>query len=348
MINTHQILTLQHTKGVGRKTVQKIIRAFETLNKCLEAENLSDFRSALKEIEPSVSRFRTPSLADLKEGFSRADRIKEQAKKLEINFVGYTHPKFPDRLRVIPDPPVLLYVKGDFECLRRQKSIAVVGTREPSDYGRDFGEQVGAWLAERKIVVVSGLAYGCDAAAHQGCTNEHGQGVAVLAGGLSIVSPKGNRSLANQLLEDGGCLVSEHPPKEKPRRGHFVQRNRIQSGLSDGVVVVETGIKGGTMHTVRFAKSQDRKLACLSHREGVGGYPEAEGNTHLMKNEEAFPLEDEASLDAFLSSVVCARDASNHSDDSADSSNGIPASPTDAEAATRNEGSQTKNPTLFD
>ena len=170
-----------------------------------------------------------------------------------IQVIPFFGSEYPKRLRQIDDPPVVLFVKGEIQALHASESIAIVGTREPTPLGECAAERAGKLAAEAGVAVVSGLALGCDTKAHQGCVDANGIGVAVLANGLDRVYPAGNRDLANQILDCGGCLVSESPVGTKLTRWAFAYRDRIQSGLSDRVLVIETDVKGGTMHTVKYS-----------------------------------------------------------------------------------------------
>ena len=125
----------------------------------------------------------------------------------------------------------------------------------------------------------------------------------MLAHGLDKVYPAANRNLANRLVEQGGCLVSEYPVGSKPARSAFVERDRIQSGLSEAVLVIETGVNGGTMHTVRFARDQKRLLACIDYTEQFSAQNKAEGNWKLIKDEDAIPIRNGEALIQFLDKI---------------------------------------------
>jgi DNA processing protein len=136
-------------------------------------------------------------------------------------------------------------------------------------------------------VVVSGLALGCDTQGHRGCLEESGTAVAVLAHGLDEVHPNANRPLAEEIVAKGGCLVSEYPIGTEPKPNQFITRDRIQSGLSDAVVVIETGVNGGSMHTVRFAKRQRRLVMCIVPTHDPGAEEQTSGNRLLLDKHQA-------------------------------------------------------------
>ncbi len=213
-----------------------------------------------------------------------------------VRIITFNDSEYPERLRRTPDPPAVLFVKGQVEALHQLCSVAIVGTRKPSIRGERAAWKAGTLAAESDVSVVSGLALGCDARAHGGCVEREGIGVAVLAHGLDRVYPAANRDLAERILEFNGCLVSEYPVGAGPSKWAFAYRDRIQSGLSDRVLVIETDVKGGTMHTVRYAKEQERPLGCID-------LP-ARGNRKLIGEETATSIYDEESLSYFLTGSV--------------------------------------------
>jgi DNA processing protein len=170
--------------------------------------------------------------------------------------------EYPALLKKIPDPPLILFVKGLIDCVWDNSNVAVVGTRDATSAGEKVAFKIAKWLGEHKWTVVSGLAKGIDSAAHRGALGAEFRTAAVMATPLNKVYPAENRQLATDILDHGGCWISELPLSKKPHRGAFVQRDRIQSGISVAVVPVQTDIEGGTMHTVRYAEKQKRLLLC--------------------------------------------------------------------------------------
>jgi len=203
-------------------------------------------------------------------------------------------------LRKIPDPPSILFVKGPVEALRADKTLAIVGTRQPSRRGKELSERFGRVASESGWVVVSGLALGCDAGAHMGSIEGRGSGVAVLAHGLDMVHPPESIKLAEELIAAGGCLVSEYPIGTLPVPSAFVRRDRLQSGLSDGVLIVEAGERGGAMHAARFARRQGRPVACLAFDDDAITSTTAAGNRRLIEEGWAVPIRDEQELLSFM------------------------------------------------
>ena len=167
---------------------------------------------------------------------------------------------FPDRLRRIPDAPELIYVKGQY---RPRPSVAIVGSRRDTRYGREMARRIARDLAEAGVTVVSGLARGIDTAAHQGAVQANGVSVGVLGCGLDSLYPKENTELAEAMLAKGGCLISEYPAGTQPLPYHFPHRNRLISGLSDGVLLIEATLRSGTQSTVNHALEQGRTVFAL-------------------------------------------------------------------------------------
>lgn len=229
----------------------------------------------------------------------RAELIIDRCDALGIRILGHSDGDFPEALRRIPDPPVLLFVKGDFDGTRTMRMVAVVGTRQPTTCGREAATRCAGFLARWGVCTVSGLALGCDTGAHEGALAAGGSTVAVLAHGLDTIYPSANRGLAGQILEKG-YLVSEYPPGVTVARRTFVERDRLQSGLSEGVIVVQTGRDGGSMHTARFCLEQGRRLGCLYPSGGFPSDGSMDGNRQLIESGGALAIRNPGDLEAFL------------------------------------------------
>ena len=166
---------------------------------------------------------------------------------------------YPERLREIYDPPSVLWVRGDATLLSRP-GIGVVGTRHPSPYGVGMAEMLSRDLSNRRMVIISGMARGVDTAAHKGALDAGGKTVAVWGTGIDVIYPKENKKLAEQILAGGGAIVSEYPMGTFPAPQNFPIRNRIISGMSVGVLVIEAGEYSGTRITARCALEQNRDV----------------------------------------------------------------------------------------
>ncbi len=196
-----------------------------------------------------------------------------------VNVVTIRDEAYPALLREIPAPPPLLTFRG---ALPLENCVAVVGTRRCTPYGVAVAEQLGHDLATAGITVVSGLAYGIDAAAHRGALTSGGRTIAVVGNGLgwSVMYPAEHRSLAEQILSTGGCLISEHGLHAPAHPGHFPRRNRIVSGLCRAVVVVEAGEKSGALLTAHLALEQNREVLAVP---GPITSPSSIGTNRLLR-----------------------------------------------------------------
>ena len=191
-------------------------------------------------------------------------------------------------------------MKTRFLILRNsQAGIGVVGSRNASAAGLRAAYEFSALATSRNFSTISGLAAGCDTAAHLGCLDSGGHTVAVLPCGLNFITPSSNRPLAKRILESGGSLVSEYSPDAPPRSFRFVERNRIIAFLSRVVIVVEAEQKSGTMHTARFALEQNKPLACYVPESGRL----SSGCRYLIENHGATTLRNVADLESFLETL---------------------------------------------
>lgn len=205
-----------------------------------------------------------------------------------------TDPRYPHLLRSIADPPIILYSKGDISKLSARKPVTIIGSRTASAYSSEVARRLGYLFSASPFAVVSGLAVGIDAAAHRGALDvADGCTIAVLANSLDSIYPKENTGLAQEILDRGGCLVSEQPPGAVLRKSHFIQRNRIQSALSYAAILVQSAINGGSMHTMKFAAEQGRILAAYEHHSADAQYA---GNQKVIQMMRGFALNNPESI----------------------------------------------------
>jgi DNA processing protein len=296
MLSTIQILTLLNIPGIGRKTVRKIITR-SNFTPSTPAELLDMIDDALRQDKPRSPR---ASIETVNIAQHKAIDILEESRGENIACINYYEESYPALLKNIPDPPILLFAKGNYSALHLDKKIAVIGTREPTQYGREVSFRIGKTLAEKEYVVVSGLAKGCDTEAHRGCLRSNGVTIAVLAHGLDTIYPKENDKLAQEILDMRGCLVSEYSIGTKIYRNNFVDRDRIQSGLSEAIIVIETGTSGGTMHTVKHAQKQLKPIGCIVYPEKYNSEPSTQGNKKLIQEKTAFPITESGDIDQFI------------------------------------------------
>ncbi len=219
---------------------------------CLFAASLTELEAAGM---PAVA---AQSIATGKSLDLAGDEI-DQAKVCGARLIAQDDADYPKRLYEIYDPPLVLYVKGCSEVINKS-GLAVVGTRHPTPYGVGIAERLACDLAARGLVIVSGMARGVDSAAHRGALNAHGQTAAVWGTGVDVTYPKENQKLADQILAAGGAILSEFPLGTFPAPQNFPIRNRVISGMSIGVLVIEAGEYSGTRVTARCALEQGRDV----------------------------------------------------------------------------------------
>ena len=243
------------TPGIGPRAATKLLERFGSAENVFHATRveLESLRLRAESIESIVKR----------EFHQKAVEEFENVKDLGGDVLLLDDGSYPYLLREIADPPCVLYVKGDWQTCFESPSIAVVGSRRCSTYGANAAEMLARDLAEKGVCIVSGLARGIDAAAHRGAIQGKGRTVAVLGTGIDDVYPKENARLVDQILDQGGALVSQFPLRTPPLKDNFPYRNRIISGLSLGVLIVEASERSGSLITARLAMEQNREVLAV-------------------------------------------------------------------------------------
>lgn len=253
MQESNVILCLDYL-GYSKAKIKKIENIFE---------NLSDIQTDLdKKKELIDSALGQSAYRNLKESLNeeRVDEILAELDKLGINFVTQKDDNFPQKLKEIPDSPVIIYYKGDLSIASSPHILGVVGTRKPSSYGRDICETFVGEVVKSSVVTVSGLAYGIDSVVANTTLKNNGLTIAVLGGGIAKIYPSTNTSLAKYIVETGGLIISEYKPFQSPTQYTFPERNRLISGLSDGVLIIEAGERSGSLITAETALNQGKEL----------------------------------------------------------------------------------------
>ena len=284
-MNDILILTLLNIPQLSRKIINAIIK--KNNKEDMRYENIVDLIRQAKSIN---SRINIPTNEELTKYKEDAENIVKVSKLNGIGNITILDEDFPERLKNIEDAPVILFYKGNKECILENKSVAIIGTRNPTHCGEEIAEKLGAIFGSQGFVVTSGLAKGCDEFGHKGCVGVAGRSIAVLPGGLDKVYPASNKTLANLILENKGCLVSEYPIGKRPFKSSFVERDRLQSALSQAVIVVETDVVGGTMHTVGYTLQQKRILVCYNHPKEHLDFKQTRGNQKLIREKKAIGI----------------------------------------------------------
>jgi DNA processing protein len=244
-------LAISLTPGLGPTKARKLVEHFGS------AEAV--FRASLTELEATgIQAVSAQSLATGKSAELAREEI-ARAAAADIAMVSLDDPSYPPRLKEIYDPPLILRVRGNPEVLTRP-GIAMVGTRHPTPYGSGMAERLGCDLAAQGLVIISGMARGVDTASHRGAISAKGKTIAVFGTGVDVIYPKENSRLAEQILALGGALISEFPLGTFAAPQNFPIRNRIISGMSVGVLVLEAAEYSGTRITARCALEQNRDV----------------------------------------------------------------------------------------
>ncbi len=244
-------LALTLTPGLGPTRGRKLVQHFGSAD--------AIFHASLTELEAAgLMAISAQSIAN-GSSLTKAEEELAKARTAEAKIVAIGDPEYPARLMEIYDPPLCLYVRGDASILS-MPGMAVVGTRHPTPYGVGMAERLSCDLSGSGIIIISGLARGVDSAAHRGAVNAKGKTVAVLGTGVDVIYPRENGKLADQILALGGAIISEFPVGTFPAPQNFPIRNRIISGLSAGVLVIEAGEYSGTRITARCALEQSREV----------------------------------------------------------------------------------------
>jgi DNA processing protein len=244
-------LAISLTPGLGPTRARKLIEHFGSAEAVL--------RASLTELESTgIQAVSAQSLITGKSAELAREEI-ARAASAEVTMIAVDDPSYPPRLKEIYDPPLILRVRGNADVLTRP-GIAVVGTRHPTPYGSGMAERLACDLAAQGLVIISGMARGVDTASHRGAISAKGSTVAVFGTGVDVIYPKENSRLAEQILALGGALISEFPLGTFAAPQNFPIRNRIISGMSCGVLVVEAAEYSGTRITARCALEQNRDV----------------------------------------------------------------------------------------
>ncbi|HTL81214.1 MAG TPA: DNA-processing protein DprA [Bacteroidia bacterium] len=265
--------------GVGPVTAKKLV-AYCGNAKQVFTEKKKDLLN-VPYVIPSVVK----ALKD-KTILARAEKEVDFCSKNDVQILYYLDEKYPNRLKQCFDSPVVLYFKGNAD-LSQRRTLGIIGTRKPTEYGTALAEKLIAEIADAEILVVSGLAYGVDVCAHKAALKNNIPTIGVLAHGLDAMYPAIHRGTANKMLENGG-LLSDFPSGTIPDKENFPLRNRIVAGLCDAILVVESGESGGSMITAEFANNYNRDVFAFPGRVG----DEFSAGCHkLIKNHKAALIE---------------------------------------------------------
>ena len=253
MENLYAIWLLE-TFGAGSRVSALLCEYYSSFEAIYNAD-LEEIGMIEGVLEKHIEKMKNKSL-------DRAREIMAECQALDIKILTIFDEKYPEQLKNISDPPIVLYVKGSFPDVEKVPFVGVVGSRRPSNYGVKMAEKIAEDLANKGFIIVSGMARGIDTCAHKGALKAGGLTIAVLGCGVDVLYPPENGSIKT-LIEQNGAVVSEFSPGTAPLPTHFPVRNRIVSGLSQAILVVEGKASSGSTITANLAKDQGREVFCL-------------------------------------------------------------------------------------
>ena len=267
IISNKDIFTLSQIKGIGNRSLFNIVDSGYSIDNLISLDDDklgSLIRGSGK--KNAIDTIKNDYIGQLEKAELNLVKLKNN----KIDLVSFWDERYPYLYKSIKNPPVYLYCKGDLSLLNQQ-SVAIVGTRKSSDYGKKIAFQTAKEFASQDFTIISGLALGIDTAAHEGAIVANGKTIAVVVD-VQNIYPKENIHLSEKILETGGLIFSENMPGIDHIQGLFIARDRLQSGLSLAVFPIETEIDGGAMHTAKFAKEQGRLLYCPD-LNSISNYP---------------------------------------------------------------------------
>lgn len=290
-------LAAQQIPGLGSKTIRALLQRYGDISTLFQApeEELCRFPRVTPEI---AARIREAS-----EDPEPYEQMLLQLEEEGVWLACWEDSTYPPLLLQIEDPPLLLYLRGQWEEADN-RSVALVGSREASPAGRELAAQLAAAFAERGLTVVSGFARGIDTAAHRGALEVGGRTIAVFGTGIDRPHPPSNRELAERIVrQHRGVLLTEFPPGTLPQGRTLMARDRIISGLSRAVIVVEAGLQSGSMDTAERARQQKRPLYAV---DWSGTAVASEGTAHLIRNHgQALPPRcDDIDFEALVAAIL--------------------------------------------
>jgi DNA processing protein len=244
-------LALILTPGIGNANAKYLV------SHCGSAQSVFECKKKTLLKIPGIGEKTIRSISD-NNSFEKTEKVITSCQKQNIRVITYTEEDYPRRLKSILDAPNIIYFQGNGD-VNATRSIAIVGTRKATTYGKEITKNIVESCAKYKATIVSGLAYGIDIEAHKNCLNQGLPTFGIIAGGIDMLYPKQHQKIADKMLEAGGIL-SEQPPGVKPEAHLFPARNRIIAGMTDATIVVEAAVKGGALITANIADSYNRTV----------------------------------------------------------------------------------------
>jgi|SaaInlV_120m_DNA_4_1040238.scaffolds.fasta_scaffold09518_2 DNA processing protein len=288
MITNINLFAINLIKGIGKVAISRLLNLCDNIDSIRNLSN-DELSECIK------GKYKAEAIHNLKTDFEKylldAESKIEAMSEAGIAVISKFDDNYPRLYRPLADPPLFIYVKGNTKLLNHDKSIAIVGTRNCTTFGRNIAFNTAKYFSNIGYNIVSGLAIGIDKAGHEGALSIKGPTTAIVVD-VENIYPKENQKLSESILDTNGLLLSENPPGTFSHRGLLVARDRLQSGLSLGVFPIETDVVGGTMHTVQYSQDQNRLLFCPD-LDKIPNYPmeaqACQGVLKLIKDKIAVP-----------------------------------------------------------
>jgi len=271
-----KLRTLLSIEGIGPVRILNLINKFSSIDTIFELSKSDLIR--VESINSNLANRIVAGIKNLDSIQKLLNRELEQLEKLNAKVILFSDDDYPELLKRIYFPPLILYTLGEFKE-NDKYSISIVGTRKPTEYGKLEANRFASKLAQQNITIVSGMARGIDTAAHRAALSSGGRSIAVIGSGLDVIYPPENRKLFNNIKENGS-IVSEFEIGTKPDAQNFPKRNRIISGLSLATILVESKINGGAMRTANYALDQNREVFAIP---GDLNKTESDGTNYLIQ-----------------------------------------------------------------
>ncbi len=279
-LNNKTYLLIKSLPKVGIIKASKILKKLE-----YSIESKQEFYDTYKKVLLHEKSLVDLSKENLDILYNNTEKLINACDEKGIDIINRDSNYYPENFKKIKNAPIFLFSKGNKNILNNNKYCAVIGSREPTEYGLKISYKISELLSNNNVIIVSGLALGCDTQAHLACVNNKKPTIAIMPSGLDNILPKQNIALAEDILNHQGCLISEYPINTQVRKFNYVDRDRLQSAISNSVILVESKIDGGSMHTVKFAENYNVKVYCWQHNEKYLDTNKASGNIHLLKKE---------------------------------------------------------------
>ena len=289
-VDVVDLIILKSIPRLGDVTLRKIVAEFQsfgiaslssnTAPQILLSKPYSRFHDAFKDLLKPNELHRQQFLTNLS--------IKTINEHNQTKVIGIADDCYPKSLKRLSDAPCILYARGNLELLNQRAAIAIVGTRNPTKLGKKIAAKTTGYFSQNGIVIVSGLALGIDTEVHTACLEVNGHTIAVLAS-IDTITPNSNHLLANDIINNGGLLLSETPPRTKIIPAHFVKRDRLQSALCSALFIIESTRGGGSMHAARVAKKLGIQTYVPNpvHAGYLKGVKQIEGCVELLTSGDA-------------------------------------------------------------